>query len=52
MRSGEVIPLELTRGVHTLTWRVNLHDRGNRPLRIELGAGDSNGARAEFVGGK
>jgi putative heme-binding domain-containing protein len=52
MRMGAVVPLELTPGVHTVLFRVNLHDRGDHPLRVELGAADSNGARAEFVGGK
>jgi putative heme-binding domain-containing protein len=46
------IPLELTRGPHTLTFRINLRDRGDLPLHVELSAASDSSARAEFVGGK
>jgi putative heme-binding domain-containing protein len=49
---GKDIPLELSRGPHTLTFRINLRDRGNLPLRAELSAAGDSSARAEFLGGK
>jgi putative heme-binding domain-containing protein len=52
VKIGEVVPLELTSGVHSLTFRVNLQDRGDRPLRVELHGLETGGARVIFVGGK
>ena len=53
MAIGATVPLELTRGVHTLTFRVDLHERGEHPLRVEVHPIDeSSNAQAEFVGGK
>ncbi len=46
------VPIQLTPGVHALTFRVILADRGERPLRVELRAASASDTRAEFVGGR
>jgi len=49
--AGEMT-LDLARGVHVLTVRVDLPRRGNQALRVEIADAPSSAGRARAVGGK
>jgi hypothetical protein len=48
----DVVELDLDRGTHTLTFKVNLAERGSEGLRVELRDVAGSGGHAQPVGGR